>query len=74
MPNFKIICLLVPEKKIIKVFITMAAFLIKQTFVRFPSKDAPHEVWLSLAQRFQRRYLKSVNDDNDNGRRSMCIL
>ena len=39
-------------------------------------KEAPQKIWLSLAERFQRRIrLKMVDDDDDNaGRRSMCIL
>ena len=45
-------------------------------------KDAPHEVWLRLAQRFQRRRsLKLWTDDDGrtdgrttDGRRSMAIL
>ena len=38
-------------------------------------KEAPHKIWLWLAKRFQsRRCLKMVEDDNNDGRRSMGIL
>ena len=37
-----------------------------QTLIPLP-KDAPHKIWLWLAERFlRRRCLKIVNDDDDN--------
>ena len=33
--------------------------------ISFPlPKEAPHKIWLSLAQRFQRRCLSNVDDDD----------
>ena len=81
--KFKIIRLLVLEKKIFKGFYHIWAWrpswscdldhLYKLSFPFL--KEAPHTIWLWLAKRFQRRRcLNIVDDDNDNGRQSMGIL
>ena len=75
MPIFKIIGLLILEKKIFKDLYHIWAWrpswpcdldhLYKLSFP-YP-KEAPHTIWLWLAKRFQRRCLNIVDDDdNDN--------
>ena len=70
MPSFKIICLLVLEKKIFKGFYHIWSWLSSWSCdldhlykLLFPlPKQAPHEIWLSLAKRCQRsRCLNIVN-------------
>ena len=75
MPSFKIIGLLVLEKKIFKGFYHIWAWrpswscdldLLYKLSSPLP-KEAPHKIWLSLAERFQRRRcLNIVDDDDDN--------
>ena len=90
MPSFKIIGLLVLEKKIFKGFYHIWAWrpswscdLDHLYKLSFPlPKETPHKIWLSLAKRFQRRRCLNIvdNDDNDNdynddnGRQSKGIL
>ena len=84
MPSFKIIGLLVLEKKIFKGFYHIWAWrpswscdLDHLYKLSFPlPKEAPHKIWLWLAKRFQRRRCLNIvdNDDNDNRRRSKGIL
>ena len=84
MPSFKIIGLLVLEKKIFKGFYHIWAWrpswscdLDHLYKLSFPlPKEAPHKIWLWLAKRIQRRScLNIVDDDNDddNGRQSQNI-
>ena len=80
MPSFKIIDFLVLEKQIfLKVFAiySNACDLTHLYKLSFPlPKNTPREVWLRLAQRFQRRRrLKSVvnNYNYNDGRRRMGI-
>ena len=88
MPSFKIIGLLVLEKKIFKGFYHIWAwrpswsgdldYLYKLSFPL--PKEAPHKIWLLLAKRFQRRRCLNIVDDDDddnnddNGRQSKGIL
>ena len=78
-PSFVEIGPPVPEKKIFKGFEHFWAWrpswscdldhLYKLSFP-FP-KEAPHEIWLLLVNRFQRRRsLKMWTDDDDDGRRT----
>ena len=75
MPSFKIIGLLVLEKKIFKGFYHIwtwrppwSSDLDHLYKLSFPlPKEAPHKIWLWLAKRFQRRRcLNIVDDDDDN--------
>ena len=80
MPSFKIIGLLVLEKKIFKSFYHIWAWrpswscdLDHLYKLSFPlPKKAPHTIWLWLAKRFQRRRCLNIVDDKDNydGRQS----
>ena len=85
MPSFKIIGLLVLEKKIFEGFYHI--WILRPSWscdldhlckFLFPlPKEAPHKIWLSLAKRFQRRRCLNIvddDDDNDNGRQSKGIL
>ena len=73
MPSFKIIGLLVLEKKIFKGFYHIWAWrpswscdLDHLYKLSFPlPKEAPHTIWLWLAKRFQRRRCLNIVD-NDN--------
>ena len=74
MPSFKIIGLLVLEKKIFKGFYHISAWrpswscdLDHLYKLSFPlPKEAPHKIWLWLAKRFQRRRCLNIVDDHDN--------
>ena len=72
MPSFKIVCLLVLKKKILKVFaiyshggqlghVTCDLNHSYKLSFSLP-KNAPHAVWLSFAKRYQRR--RSLNYGN----------
>ena len=72
MPSFKIIGLLVLEKKIFKGFYHIWAWwpswscdLDHLYKLSFPlPKEAPHKIWLWLAKRFQRRRCLNIVDDD----------
>ena len=74
MPSFKIIGLLVLEKKIFKGFYHIRAWrpswscdLDHLYKLLFPlPKEAPHKIWLWLAKRFQRRRCLNIVDDDDD--------